>query len=64
MGSKRDSFDNALAETVIGLFKTELICPQGPWKNADEVELATLGWVDWWNHRRLHGACGHIPRRV
>lgn len=61
VGSKGDSLDNALAETVNGLYKTELIHRQGPWQSADEIELATLRWVDWWNHRRLHGACGDIP---
>jgi putative transposase len=61
VGSKGDSIDNALAETVIGLYKTELIRRQGPWRNPDDVELGTLGWVDWFNNRRLHGACGDIP---
>jgi len=61
VGSKGDSYDNALAESVNGLYKTELIWRRGPWRTVEEVELATLGWVDWWNHRRLHGACGDIP---
>jgi putative transposase len=61
VGSKGDSFDNALAETVNGLYKTELIWRRGPWRTAEDVELATLAWVDWWNHRRLHGACGDVP---
>ena len=61
VGSKGDSFDNALAETTIGLYKTELIRRRGPWRGLDDVELATLEWVDWYNHRRLHGACGNIP---
>jgi putative transposase len=61
VGSKGDSYDNALAETVNGLYKAELIWRQGPWRTAEEVELATLAWVDWWNHRRLHGACGDVP---
>ncbi|MGH7868351.1 MAG: IS3 family transposase, partial [Candidatus Dormibacteraceae bacterium] len=61
VGSKGSALDNALAETVNGLFKTELIRRKGPWKTVDDVELATLAWVDWWNHRRLHGACGDIP---
>jgi putative transposase len=52
---------NALAETVNGLNKTELIRRQGPWRTAEQVELATLAWVDWWNHRRLHGACEGMP---
>jgi putative transposase len=61
VGSKGDSYDNALAETVNGPYKAELIWRQGPWRTAEEVELATLAWVDWWNHRRLHGACGDVP---
>jgi putative transposase len=51
----------ALAETIIGLFKTEAIRKQGPWKNLDEVEYATLEWVDWFNHRRLLEPVGYIP---
>jgi putative transposase len=46
---------------VIGLFKTELIKPRGPWRTAEQVELATLEYVDWFNHRRLYEACGDIP---
>jgi putative transposase len=61
VGSKGDSYDNALAESVNGLYKTELIWRRGPWRTAGDVELATLAWVDWWNHRRLHGACGDVP---
>jgi transposase InsO family protein len=61
VGSKGDSFDNALAESTIGLDKTELIRRRGPWRGLDDVELATLAWVDWYNHRRLHGACDNIP---
>jgi putative transposase len=61
VGSRGDSYDNALAETVNGLYKTELIRRQGPWRTADQVELATLEWVDWWNRRRLHGAIGDVP---
>jgi putative transposase len=49
------------AESVIGLFKTEQIKPRGPWRTAEQVELATLEYVDWFNHRRLYGACGDIP---
>jgi transposase InsO family protein len=52
---------NALAKSVNGLFKAELIRRRGPWRTADDVELATLEWVDWWNKRRLHSACGDIP---
>ena len=61
VGSVGDSFDNALAETVNGLYKTELIKPRRPWRTVDEVELATAEWVDWFNHRRLHSFCGDIP---
>ena len=61
VGSRGDSYDNALAETIIGLYKTELIRRRGPWKGLDEVEYATLEWVDWFNHRRLLGPIGHVP---
>jgi putative transposase len=61
VGSRGDSFDNALAEAVNGLYKAELIGPRGPWRTAAQVELATLQWVQWWNQRRLHGALDHIP---
>jgi putative transposase len=61
VGSKGDSYDNALAETVNGLYKTELIRQRGPWRTVEDVELATLGWVDWYNQRRLHGACNDLP---
>ena len=61
VGSVGDSYDNALAETVIGLFKTEIIHHRGPWRNLDAVEYATLEWVDWFNHRRLLEPIGNIP---
>ncbi len=61
IGTVADSFDNALAETVNGMFKTELIRRQAPWRTVEDVELATLGWVDWFNNRRLHGALGDVP---
>jgi putative transposase len=61
VGSKGDSWDNALAETVNGLYKTELIHRQGPWRTVEQVELATARWVAWWNRERLHGACGDVP---
>ena len=51
----------ALAESVIGLFKTELIKPAGPWRTVEQVEIATLNYVDWFNNRRLYEACGDIP---
>jgi putative transposase len=61
VGSVGDAYDNALAETVIGLYKTELIQPRGPWRTAEQVEIATLHYVDWFNHQRLFEACGDIP---
>ena len=61
VGSRGDSYVNALAETIIGLYKTELIRRRGPWKGLDQVEYATLEWVDWFNHRRLLEPIGHIP---
>jgi len=61
VGSVGDSYDNALAESIIGLYKTELIRMRGPWKRLDDVEYATLEWVDWFNHRRLYEPIGDIP---
>ena len=61
VGSVGDSYDNALAESVIGLYKTELIRTKGPWRDRDQVEYATLEYVDWFNHRRLLEPIGHIP---
>jgi putative transposase len=61
VGSRGDSYDNALAETIIGLYKTELIRRRGPWKGLDEVEYATLEWVDWFNHWRLLEPIGYLP---
>lgn len=61
VGSVGDSYDNALAETIIGLYKTELIRQRGPWRCLDAVELATLEWVDWFNHRRLLEPIGNVP---
>jgi putative transposase len=61
VGSRGDSYDNALAESVIGLFKTELIRRKGPWRTLEAVEFATLEWVDWFNTRRLLGPIGYIP---
>jgi len=61
IGTVGDAFDNALAETVIGLFKTELINPNRPWKTVDQVEIATLRYVDWFNNRRLYEENGDIP---
>jgi transposase InsO family protein len=61
VGSVGDSYDNALAESVIGLYKTEVIRRRGPWKNIEDVEFATLEWIDWFNHRRLLEPIGNIP---
>jgi transposase InsO family protein len=61
VGSRGDSYDNALAETIIGLYKTELIRRRGPWKGIDDLEYATLEWVDWFNHRRLLEPIGYVP---
>jgi transposase InsO family protein len=61
VGSVGDSYDNALAETIFGLFKTEVIWPNGPWRSLEEVEYATLEWVDWFNHQRLLESIGDIP---
>ncbi len=60
VGSMGDSYDNALAESFNGLYKTELIYHEGPWHNVDDVEWATLTYVDWFNNRRLHSSIGMI----
>ncbi len=61
VGSVGDSYDNALAETIIGLFKTEVIHPRGPWRNLEHIEFATPEWVDWFNNRRILEPIGDIP---
>jgi putative transposase len=61
VGSKGDSYDNALAETINGLYKAELIHRRGPWKTRESLELATLEWVSWFNHQRLMEPLGYIP---
>ncbi len=61
VGSVGDSYDNALAETINGLYKTEVIRRRGPWRNVDDVEYATLVWVDWFNNRRLLEPLGYVP---
>jgi putative transposase len=61
VGSRGDSYDNALAEAVNGLYKAELIRKNGPWRSLEQVELATAEWVDWWNQRRLHGRYRRHP---
>ena len=61
VGSVGDSYDNALAESVIGLYKTEVIRRRGPWRHLEAVEFATLEWVEWFNNRRLLGSIGYVP---
>ncbi|PRY64639.1 integrase-like protein [Glaciihabitans tibetensis] len=61
VGSKGDSYDNAMAEALNSLFKAELVRNFGPWKGIDDLEIADAEYVDWYNHRRLHGEIGHIP---
>jgi putative transposase len=61
VGTRGDSYDNALAESVIGLYKTELIRQDGPWRNLDHVEYATLDWVHWFNTQRLLEPLGYLP---
>ena len=63
IGSVADAFDNALAESVNALYKTELVRGpgRGPWRSVDDLELATLAWVHWHNHERLHGYLGDVP---
>ena len=61
IGTVGDALDNALAESTIGLYKTELIKPNSPWRNLHEVDVATGFWVEWYNNRRLHWACGGRP---
>lgn len=61
IGSVGDSYDNAMAESVIGLYKTECVRHDGPWRGVDDLELGTLNWVWWFNEIRLHGQIGHVP---
>jgi transposase InsO family protein len=61
VGSVGDSYDNALAETINGLYKTEVIYKRSPWRSLETVEMATLEWVDWFNHRRLLEPIGNVP---
>ena len=61
VGAVGSSYDNALAETINGLYKTELIKPRKPWRTVDEVEYATAEWVDWFNNHRLYEYCGDVP---
>ena len=61
MGRVGDSYDNALAESIIGLYKTEVIRQRGPWRHLEAVEFATLEWVDWFSYRRLLEGIGYVP---
>ena len=61
VGSRGDSYDNAMAEALNSLFKGELVRNRGPWKSIDDLEIAIAEWVDWYNHRRLHGETGLVP---
>jgi len=61
VGSRGDSYDNALAESTIGLYKTELVHRRGPWSAIEDLEWATLTYIDWFNNRRLHGEIGMVP---
>lgn len=60
VGSRGDSYDNALAENINGSYKTELIYNRGPWRTVEDVELATLAWVHWWNTQRIHEALDYV----
>ena len=61
VGSKGDSYDNAMAEAFNSLFKAELVCNKGPWRSIDDLEIAVAEYIDWFNHRRLHGEIGLVP---
>ena len=61
VGSTGDSYDNALAEAFNSLFKAELVRNKGPWKSIDDLEIAVAEYIDWFNHRRLHGELGLVP---
>ncbi|MGP5073802.1 integrase core domain-containing protein [Arthrobacter rhombi] len=61
VGSKGDSYDNAMAEALNSLFKAELVRNKGPWQDINDLEVAVAEWVDWYNYRRLHGELGHVP---
>ena len=61
VGSRGDSYDNAMAETINGLYKSELVYRRGPWRGCEDLELATLEWVDWFDNRRLVGALDYVP---
>jgi transposase InsO family protein len=60
-GSKGDSYDNAMAEAFNSLYKAELVRNKGPWRGLDDLEMATVEYIDWYNNRRLHSELGHVP---
>lgn len=64
VGSRGASYDNAMAETINGLYKTELVPDKGPWHGLEDLELSTLEWLDWFNYRRSFGQLGHVPPGV
>jgi putative transposase len=61
VGSTGDSYDNAMAEAFNSLYKAELVRNRGPWRGIDDLEIATVEYIDWYNDRRLHGELGHLP---
>jgi putative transposase len=61
VGSKGDSYDNAMTEAFNSLYKAELVRNRGPWRGLNDLEIATVEYIDWYNHRRLHGELGHVP---
>ena len=61
IGSVGDSYDNSQAESLIGLYKNEMVKREGPWRGTDDLELATLNWVHWFNNNRLHSSLGYVP---
>jgi putative transposase len=61
VGSKGDSYDNAMAEAFNSLYKAELVRNKGPWRGLDDLEIATVEYIDWYNNRRLHGELEHVP---
>jgi putative transposase len=61
VGSRGDSYDNAMAEAFNSLYKAELVRNRGPWRGLDDVEITTVEYIDWYNNRRLHGELGHVP---
>ena len=61
VGSTGDSYDNAMAEAFNSLYKAELVRNKGPWRGLDDLEIATVDYIDWYNNRRLHGELGHVP---